>query len=123
MNNYVNTLYHEIYIEEVYSHDLDKIIKEKQNELLAKIKGENAKGSTYNISYKLNFYQNLATIQFTVYVYSGGAHDIRYDKIYYYDLNNGKFLELEDLITNETEFFKKISAISKEILKKESRNK
>ena len=121
MNNYVNTLYHEIYIEEVYSHDLDKIIKEKQNELLAKIKGENAKGSTYNISYKLNFYQNLATIQFTVYVYSGGAHDIRYDKIYYYDLNNGKFLELEDLITNETKFFKKISAISKEILKKEKK--
>ncbi len=121
MNNYVNTFYQEMYIEEVYSFALDEVIKEKQNELLDKIKGESAKGSTYNISYKLNFYQNIATLHFTIYVYSGGAHDIRYDESYYYDLNNGKSLELKDLVTNEDEFLKKISALSKEILEKEKK--
>ena len=122
MNNYANIFYQEMDIGEVYSLDLDEVIKEKQNELLEEIKGENAKESTYNISYKLNFYHDIVTIYFTVYVYSGGAHDIRYDKTYYYDLNHGKSLKLADLITNENEFFKKISILSKEILENEKKD-
>lgn len=103
MNNYYQI------IENFY---LDSFIKEKQNSYLNEIKLESDKGSTYNTYYDISYYKNIASIHFTIFVYSGGAHDIRFDKVYYYDINQNEELKLNDIIDDMNDFFLLISKLS-----------
>lgn len=116
MNNYINMeFYDSIHMEECIM--LDTFIIDKKNEFLSKIETEIAKKSIYDLSYDIRFYKNIASLHYILYVDSGGAHSIRYDKVFYYDLVNNKELFLEDLITNKDEFLKELSTLSEYLLK------
>ena len=75
---------YQVHIEE--SIMLDMFIIEKKNEFLSSIEPTVAKKSTYDLSYDIKFYKNIASLHYILYVDSGGAHSIRYDKVFYYDL-------------------------------------
>lgn len=120
MNNYINIeFYDQVHIEE--SIMLDTFIAEKKNEFLSKIEPEIAKKSTYELSYDIYFFKNIASLHYTLYVDSGGAHSIRYDKVFYYDLIKNKEVFLEDLITNTDKFLKELSILSKNLLKEKKK--
>lgn len=120
MNNYINMeFYDTICIEK--SVLLDKFAVDKKNEFLSNVEQEIAKKSIYNLSYNIYFYKNIASLHYVLYVDSGGAHSIRYDKIFYYDLVNNKELFLEDLIANQESFFNKLSTLSKSLLKEKQK--
>ena len=111
MHNYS----YQVHIEE--SIMLDMFIIEKKNEFLSSIEPTVAKKSTYDLSYDIKFYKNIASLHYILYVDSGGAHSIRYDKVFYYDLINNKELFLEDLITSKDEFLSFFDDISEELPK------
>ena len=110
MHNYS----YQVHIEE--SIMLDMFIIEKKNEFLSSIEPTVAKKSTYDLSYDIKFYKNIASLHYILYVDSGGAHSIRYDKVFYYDLINNKELFLEDLITHKEEFLKELSKLAESLL-------
>ena len=116
MNNYLTMDYHMTYIEEVNTIQLDDFIKAKQNEFLGEIKTENEKGSTYNVLVEPTFYHHIVSVHFVIYAYTGGAHDIRFDKVYYYDLEMGKEVVLEDLLTLNSSFYVEIQKYALEQL-------
>ena len=116
MNNYIYAEYLEMAWEEVYSVYLDDFIKLKENKFLEEIKNDSIKGSTYRISYDVTYYHDLASVHFVLYLYSGGAHDIRFDRVYYYDLNLLKELTLSDIIEEPDHFLEDIKGIAKEEL-------
>ncbi len=119
MNNYIDITYQEMYLEDVYQIYLEEFIREKQAVFLEEIRGESAKGSTYRMDVDTSYYHGIASIHLILYVYSGGAHDIRFDRIYYYDLEMGKEVALEDLLTLNSNFYVEIQKYALEELKKE----
>lgn len=119
MNNYLIMDYHMSYLEEASSVQMDAFIKEKQDEFLEEIKENNEKGSTYNMMVDTSFYKHIASIHFTLYMYSGGAHDIRFDKVYYYDLNQNKEIDVSKIFDFNEEFLGLLSNESYHYLKKE----
>ena len=119
MNNYLIMDYHMTYLEEASFICLDAFIKEKQNKFLEEIKANNEKGSTYNIMVSMSFYKHIASIHFTLYMYSGGAHDIRFDKVYYYDLNQNKEMDGSKIFVLNEEFLEILSKEAYQYLKKE----
>ena len=122
MNNYIDITYQEMYLEDVYQIYLEEFIREKQAVFLEDIRGESAKGSTYRMDVDTSYYHGIASIHLILYVYSGGAHDIRFDRIYYYDLEMGKEVALEDLLTLNSNFYVEIQKYALEKLKKEKEN-
>ena len=104
MNNYLTMDYHMTYIEEVSTIQLDDFIKAKQNEFLGEIKSENEKGSTYNVLVEPTFYHHIVSVHFVIYAYTGGAHDIRFDKVYYYDLEKNKEISIMDIVNFNDDF-------------------
>ncbi len=122
MNNYIDITYQEMYLEDVYQIYLEEFIREKQAVFLEEIRGESAKGSTYRMDVDTSYYHGIASIHLILYVYSGGAHDIRFDRIYYYDLEMGKEVALEDLLTLNSNFYVEIQKYALEKLKKEKEN-
>ena len=64
----------------------------------------------------LYFYHDVLSVHFVVYVYSGGAHDTRFDQVFYYDLNRHHEIKKDDIIQNETEFLEVISKIAQKTL-------
>lgn len=112
----------ESYFEEAVSVPLETFIKEKENVFLEKVKGESDKDSTYNIFYDVAIYQDIASIHFILYVYSGGAHDIRFDQVVYYDLNALKEVFFSDLVQDNQEFYQFVRSFSKEKLLNESKD-
>ena len=122
MNNYIDITYQEMVLEDVYQIYLEEFIREKQAVFLEEIRGESAKGSTYRMDVDTSYYHGIASIHLILYVYSGGAHDIRFDRIYYYDLEMGKEVALEDLLTLNSNFYVEIQKYALEKLKKEKEN-
>lgn len=122
MNNYVDVIYQEMDLEDVYQIYLEEFIQEKQAVFLEEIRGESAKGSTYRMDVDTNYYHGIASIHFVMYVYSGGAHDIRFDRIYYYDLEMGKEVTLEDLLTLNSSFYETIQKYALEQLMSEKKD-
>ena len=122
MNNYIDITYQEMVLEDVYQIYLEEFIREKQAVFLEEIRGESAKGSTYRMDVDTSYYHGIASIRLIMYVYSGGAHDIRFDRIYYYDLEMGKEVALEDLLTLNSNFYVEIQKYALEKLKKEKEN-
>ena len=122
MNHYIYAEYMELVYEEVYSIYLDEFIQEKENLFLEEIKNDSSKGSTYRISYDISYYHDVASIHFVLYVYSGGAHDIRFDRVYYYDLTSLKELTLVDMIEDQEQFLEEIKVLAKEELLREHKN-
>ena len=120
MNNYLAMDYQFVYLED-YQDFFDQFIEEEQNIFLGEIKLDNEKGSTYRISYDVYFYHDIASIHFVLYTYQGGAHDIRYDKVIYYGLDDHKKKTLDDIISNKQEFLEKISIIAKHQLLNEKK--
>lgn len=116
MNNYIDITYQEMYLEDVYQIYLEEFIREKQAVFLEEIRGESAKGSTYRMDVDTSYYHGIASIHLVMYVYSGGAHDIRFDRIYYYDLEMGKEVALEDLLTLNSSFYVEIQKYALEQL-------
>lgn len=119
MNNYLTMDYHITYIEEVNTIQLDDFIKAKQNEFLGEIKAENEKGSTYNVLVEPTFYHHIVSVHFVIYAYTGGAHDIRFDKVYYYDLEKNKEISIMDIVNFNDDFLDLLSYEAYQYLKKE----
>ena len=120
MNNYLAMDYQFVYLED-YQDSLDQFIEEEQNKFIGEIQLENEKGSTYRVSCDIYFYHDLVSIHFVLYTYQGGAHDIRYDKVVYYGLDDHKKKTLDDIIVNKQEFLEKISILAKEELLNEKK--
>ncbi len=117
MNNDV-FMYQEFYIEQV-SLEVEDFIREKQNVFIEEINLETEKGSTYHIFYDTSKYQDILSIHFVLSVYSGGAHDIRFDRVYYYDLNCHEEIFLDDILMYDESFLEELSVLAKDILLKE----
>ena len=100
MNNDV-FMYQEFYIEQV-SLEVEDFIREKQNVFIEEIKLETEKGSTYHIFYDTSKYQ-----------------DIRFDRVYYYDLNCHEEIFLDDILMYNESFLEELSVLAKDILLKE----
>lgn len=107
--------YQLIYVEQ--DIDLEDFILEKKMQTLEEIKEENGKESTYHSSYEVFIYQNIISLHITFYVYSGGAHDIRYDQVFYYDLEHKREIFVEDLLKLNEDFLQTISKLAEEQLK------
>ena len=120
MNNYLAMNYQFVYLEN-YQDSLDQFIEEEQNIFIGEIKLDNEKGSNYRTTYTIYFYHDLVSIHFVLYTYQGGAHDIRYDKVVYYGLDDHKKKTLDDIILDKHEFLEKISILAKEELLKEKK--
>ena len=122
MNNYLIMDYHFVYQEQGDLISLDNFIMEKKNELLEEVKLENDKGSSCNIFYDTAIREDIFSIHFILYIYTGGAHDIRYDRVFYYDLNDKKEVFLDDIIENKKDFFSVLSNKAKDKLLHEKKD-
>ena len=78
--------------------DLERFIDEKKTYILNEVKDENAKGSIFQFVQDMQVYQNLVSLHLTLFVDSGGAHAIRYDFVFYYDLEMKKEKKLLDFV-------------------------
>ena len=83
------------------------------------IKTENEKGSTYNVLVEPTFYHHIVSVHFVIYAYTGGAHDIRFDKVYYYDLEKNKEISIMDIVNFNDDFLDLLSYEAYQYLKKE----
>lgn len=119
MNNYLVMDYHMTFLEEAGTVQMDDFVKEKQNEFLGEIKAENEKGSTYNVFVDTSFYNHIVSVHFVIYTYTGGAHDIRFDKVYYYDLEKNKEIHISDIVNLSENFLSLLSHESYQYLKAE----
>ena len=119
MNNYI-IMDSQIFFEENYA-DFEIFKKEKEKILLEEMKRENSKGSSIRMVLDSYLFQDIITLHYTIYIYSGGAHDIRVDRIYYYDLKQQREVELEDLIDINADFTDKIRNFASDYLKKEKK--
>lgn len=119
MNNYLTMDYHMTFLEEAYTIQMDDFVKEKQNVFLEEINLENEKDSPYNVFVDTSFYNHIVSIHFVIYIYTGGAHDIRFDKVYYYDLEKNKEVNILDIVDLNENFLDLLSCEAYQYLKKE----
>lgn len=101
---------------DINSLEVNDFIFEKQNRFLEEIQLEVEKGSTYHTFYDTSMYQDIISVHLVLFVYSGGAHDIRFDRVYYYDIKNHKEILLKDILEYNESLLNELSTLSKEFL-------
>ena len=111
MNNYFIMNYQD---EIVFDYGIDDFVKEKQQEFLEEFDGD--KNSSFYTLLDFSTYHDIVSMHYTYYVYQGGAHDIRMDRIYYWSLQKKSEVFLADLVTLNEEFLRKLSDFSYDYL-------
>lgn len=100
----------------MFNETINNYISEKEQEFWDIVKDYKLKNYSFNINYDKYNYKNIETVHFIIYQYVGGAHDERFDEIFYYDKQNKKQLMISDLLIINDSFYEKLSLLAREKL-------
>lgn len=102
---------------DVVDENISKFVKNKRKQFIDIVDNSGrVESSKYNliINVNNNEFNNVASIHAISFAYTGGAHYVREDESYVYDLRNNKYINFSDILVNND--FSKIEPIILESL-------
>lgn len=103
----------------IFENELNEYINNKHLEYQELIKKENLNVNSFNATYEISEYQGIYSIHIIFLYFTGGAHNIREDKIFYYNSYTKKWLTLDDIIKDRDTFYTSILTLSLKELEKQ----